>query len=47
MKLLQIGSVLAATTLMTIFPVRKSTGVAAEVEINQQTLQVSRAINRV
>src|SRR5215471_15759574 len=39
MKLLQIGSVLAATTLMTIFPVRKSPGVAAEVEVNRQTSQ--------
>jgi hypothetical protein len=37
MKLLQIGSVLAATTLMTIFPVGKRTGVAAEIEIHQQT----------
>jgi len=37
MKVLQIGSVLAATALMTIFPVGKSTGVAAEVEINRQT----------
>src|SRR5690349_19631370 len=37
MKLLQIGSVLAATTLMTIFPVANRTGVAAEIEINRQT----------
>src|SRR6516164_9382533 len=37
MKLLQIGSILAATTLMTIFPVGKTTGVAAEAEINRQT----------
>jgi hypothetical protein len=37
MKLFQIGSVLAATTLMTIFPVGKSTGVAAEVGINRLT----------
>ena len=37
MKLLQIGSVLAATTLLTIFPVGKRTGVAAEIGINRQT----------